>query len=127
NGRLRSTNLILDSVPADILSRLEPALKTVSLAKEQFLYQEEDRLNYIYFPETAVISEFKILEDGRMVEVAVTGKEGAIGLPALISDAHVAPNCAQVSQAGLAKRIDVETFEKIINADPKLRARMSHF
>jgi len=126
-GRLRSTNLILDCVPADILSRLEPALKTVSLAKEQFLYQEEDRLNYIYFPETAVISEFKILEDGRMVEVAVTGKEGAIGLPALISDSNVASNCAQVSQAGTAKRIDAETFQKVLNSDPRLRSKMSHF
>ena len=124
---VRSSNMILAGLPSDVYARLEPALKTVSLAKDQFLYQEVDRLNYIYFPETAVVSEFKILEDGRMVEIAVTGREGAIGLPSLISDAHVASNCAQVSQAGLAKRIDVETFEKIINSDVKLRAVMSHF
>jgi CRP-like cAMP-binding protein len=123
----RSSNLILAKLPADVYRRIEPGLKTVSLSKEQFLYQEEDRLNYIYFPETAVVSEFKILEDGRMVEIAVTGREGAIGLPSLMSDAHVASNCAQVSQAGLAKRIDVETFEKIINSDTELRAVMSHF
>jgi CRP-like cAMP-binding protein len=119
--------MILEAVPADILRVLEPSMKTVSLSKEQFLYQEEDRLNYIYFPETAVISEFKILEDGRMVEVAVTGKEGAIGLPTLIAESHVAPNCAQVSQAGTAKRIDAETFEKVLRSDERLRAKMSHF
>ena len=120
-------NLILRAIPADIYRVLEPSIKTVSLAKEQFLYQEEDRLNYVYFPETAVISEFKILEDGRMVEIAVTGREGAIGLPTIISDSHVAPSCAQVSQAGTAKRIDVETFEKALHADEPLRHRMSHF
>lgn len=124
---VRPSNLILRSLPADVYRSLEPSLRTVSLAKEQFLYQEEDRLNYIYFPETAVISEFKILEDGRMVEVAVTGREGAIGLPALISDAHVAANCAQVSQAGTARRIDAETFERTLNSDPKLRAEVSRF
>jgi len=123
---VRPLNSILRAVPAEIYRTLEPSLKTVSLAKEQFLYQEEDRLNYIYFPETAVISEFKILEDGRMVEVAVTGKEGAIGLPMLISDSHVAANCAQVSQAGTARRIDVETFEKLLRSNESLRLQMSH-
>ena len=120
-------NLILSAIPAEIRRVLEPSLKTVSLAKEQFLYQEEDKLNYIYFPETAVISEFKILEDGLMVEVAVTGREGAIGLPSLISDMHIAANCAQVSQAGIAKRIDAETFEKVLRSDERLRNRLSHF
>lgn len=127
DGPVRPANLILSAIPAEIRRVLEPSLKTVSLAKEQFLYQEEDRLNYVYFPETAVISEFKILEDGRMVEVAVTGREGAIGLPSLISDMHVAANCAQVSQAGIAKRIDAETFEKILRSDERLRNRLSHF
>jgi CRP-like cAMP-binding protein len=126
-GSARPSNLILASLPAETYRQLEGSLKLVSLAKEQFLYQEEDRLNYIYFPETAVISEFKILEDGRMVEVAVTGREGAIGLPSLLSDAHVASNCAQVSQAGTARRIDAETFEKMLNSDAKLRAKVSHF
>jgi CRP-like cAMP-binding protein len=125
--RQQPGNLILAAIPAELRSLIEPALKTVSLSKEQFLYQEEDRLNYIYFPETAVISEFKILEDGRMVEVAVIGKEGAIGLPTLISEQHVASNCAQVSQAGTATRIDVETFEKFLHSNEKLRVRMSSF
>lgn len=124
---VKPTNLILKAIPADIYRVLEPSLKTVSLSKEQFLYQEEDRLDYVYFPETAVISEFKILEDGRMVEVAVTGREGAIGLPTIISDSHVAQNCAQVSQAGTAKRVDAETFEKLLSSNDKLRARLSHF
>ena len=124
--QVRPANLILNAIPADIRRALEPSLKTVSLAKEQFLYQEEDRLNYVYFPETAVISEFKILEDGRMVEIAVTGREGAIGLPTLFSDMHRAANCAQVSQAGTAKRVDAETFEKLLRSNEKLRSRLSH-
>ena len=124
--QVRPANLILNAIPADVRRVLEPSLKTVSLAKEQFLYQEEDRLNYVYFPETAVISEFKILEDGRMVEIAVTGREGAIGLPTLFSDMHRAANCAQVSQAGTAKRVDAETFEKLLRSNEKLRSRLSH-
>lgn len=120
-------NEILHALPADMQLLLAPTFKTVNLKKEEFLYQEDDRLDFIYFPITAVVSEFKMLEDGRMVEIAVTGKEGAIGLPSIFSDSHVAANFTQVSQAGTATRIDAVTFEKLIRHNEKLRTALSHF
>ncbi|MBK8464770.1 MAG: Crp/Fnr family transcriptional regulator [Chloracidobacterium sp.] len=120
-------NLILSTLPEEMLKLLRPALKPVLLTKEQFLYQEEDRLEFIYFPETAVVSEFKILEDGRMVEIAVTGKEGAVGLSSMFSNSHFAPNCTQVSQAGTARRIDTEAFDKLLRSNEKVRTSLSHF
>jgi len=123
----QTANLILGAMPAEMGKMLIPALKPVMLTKEQFLYQEEDRLDYIYFPETSVVSEFKILEDGRMVEIAVTGREGAVGLSSVYSDSHVMANCTQVSQAGTAQRIDTETFEKILLSNEKVRVGLSHF
>jgi CRP-like cAMP-binding protein len=122
-----TTNLILSALPAEMNRALMPSLKPVVLTKEQFLYQEEDKLEFIYFPETAVVSEFKILEDGRMVEIAVTGKEGAVGLPAIFSDSHFSPNCTQVSQAGAAQRVDAEIFEKVLRSNDKIRTNLSHF
>lgn len=120
-------NLILGSLPKEMSKLLKPSMKPVMLKKEQFLYQAEDRLEYLYFPETAVISEFKILDDGRMVEIAVTGKEGAIGLSSMFSDSHFAQNCTQVSQAGSAQRVDAVAFEKLIRQDEKIRTGLSHF
>lgn len=127
NWSVGTSNLILNALPAEMNRILKPSLKPVILTKEQFIYQEEDRLDYIYFPETAVVSEFKILEDGRMVEIAVTGKEGAVGLSSLFSDSHFAPNCTQVSQAGTANRVDFETFEKLLRSNEKTRTSLSHF
>ncbi|MEO7539896.1 MAG: Crp/Fnr family transcriptional regulator, partial [Pyrinomonadaceae bacterium] len=121
-----SSNLILTALPRDVQKLLEPLLRSVTLTKEQFLYQEDDTLEFIYFPETAVVSEFKILEDGRMVEIAVTGREGAVGLSSLFSDSLVASNCTQVSQAGTARKIDAETFEKLMRTNDKLRKELSH-
>jgi CRP-like cAMP-binding protein len=120
-------NLVLKSLPAEAYALLEPFMKTVSLAKEQFLYQEDGRLEYLYFPITAVVSEFKILEDGRMVEIAVTGREGAIGLSSMFSPSHLAPNCTQVTQAGTAKRIDAVNFERILRSNPALRESLIMF
>jgi CRP-like cAMP-binding protein len=120
-------NLILNTLPADLQKLIEPHLRPVTFTKEQFIYQEGDELEFIFFPETAVISEFKILEDGRMVEIAVTGKEGAIGLSTLFSDSHLSPNCCQVSQAGTARKIDVETFDKLLRGNDRLRHGLSRF
>jgi len=122
-----TVNLILNALPAEMHRVLKPSLKPVVLTKEQFLYQEEDRLDYIYFPITSVISEFKILEDGRMVEIAVTGREGAVGISSLFSDSHVAPNCTQVSQAGTAQRVDAETLDRLLRSNEKIRTSLSHF
>lgn len=122
-----TSNLILTGLPDDVSRILAPSLKQVVLTKEQFLYQEDDRLDFVYFPDTAVVSEFKILEDGRMVEIAVTGREGAVGLSSIFSDSHRAPNCTQVSQAGTAKRLDAVTFERLLRSNENLRMGLSRF
>jgi CRP-like cAMP-binding protein len=122
-----TSNLILTGLPDEMSRILAPSLKQVVLTKEQFLYQEGDRLDYIYFPDTAVISEFKILEDGRMVEIAVTGREGAVGLTSIFSDSHRAPNCTQVSQAGTAKRVDAVTFERLLRSNENLRNSLGRY
>ncbi len=122
-----SGNALLNTLSMDMRCALAPSLKPVVLRKEQFLYQEEDRLDFLYFPITAVVSEFKTLEDGRMVEISVTGKEGAVGLSSIFSDSHVASNCIQVSQAGTANRVDAESFEKLMRSNEKIRTDLSHF
>jgi CRP-like cAMP-binding protein len=127
DNQAKAGNLIINSLPADLQKLIEPLLRPVTLTKEQFIYQEGDELECIYFPETAVVSEFKILEDGRMVEIAVTGKEGAIGLSSMFSDSHMSPNCCQVSQAGTARKIDVETFDRLLRSNERLRHGLSHF
>ena len=73
----------------------------------------------------SVVSEFKMLEDGRMVEIAVTGREGAIGLSSIYGDMAI-QNSIQVSQAGTALKIDADTFLRMLNSSESLRMRLSH-
>lgn len=115
----KPVNLVLKDLPSQMLERMRPHLRTVFLAKEQFLFQQDDRIEYVYFPETAVISELRILEDGRMVEIAITGKEGAAGLSAVCCSSKLA-NCTQVSQAGSALRIETAVLLRITRQIPEL-------
>ncbi|MFM9903559.1 MAG: Crp/Fnr family transcriptional regulator [Pyrinomonadaceae bacterium] len=127
NSSVGSANALLSTLPPQIHTALGPSLKHVILRKEEFIYQEEDRLDYLYFPLTAVVSEFKMLDDGRMVEIAVTGKEGAVGLSSIFAGSHVAPNYTQVSQAGTANRVDADVFAKLLRSNEKIRTDLSHF
>src|ERR1035437_1804546 len=114
-----SSNQLLKSLPSQQFNSLRPSLRSVFLEAEQFLYLQDAPLDYVYFPETAVISELRTLEDGRMVEIAITGREGAVGLSALFCSSRVA-NCTQVSQAGSAVRIESSVLVKMARLDPEL-------
>ncbi len=114
-----SSNLLLSELPKDLFDKLRPSLRAVYLEEDQYLYLQDGRLDYLYFPETAVISELRTLEDGRMVEVAITGREGAVGFSSLICSSRVA-NCTQVSQAGSAVKIEAPVFKKMLRVNPEL-------
>jgi CRP-like cAMP-binding protein len=114
-----SSNQLLRSLPLSLFNSLRRSLRSVFLEDEQFLYLQDAPLDYVYFSETAVISEMRTLEDGRMVEIAITGREGAVGLSAMFCSSRVA-NCTQVSQAGSAVRIESSVLVKMARLNPEL-------
>lgn len=116
---VKTPNLVLSSIPETVFERLAPWMRRMSLHKEEFLFQPDDDAEFIYFPESAAVSEFRILEDGRMVEVAIVGRDGAIGLSKLFCSSKI-PNCVQVSQAGLAIRVNAAEVRRTIRQDPKI-------
>jgi len=118
-----SSNTVLRGLSQRHFDILRPHLRRVHLAKEQFLYQQDDELCSVYFPESAVVSEFHILDDGRMVEVSITGREGAIGIACLYGSERVA-NCVQVSQAGYALKIESSILQKLSRQDPTLASEL---
>jgi CRP-like cAMP-binding protein len=77
------------------------------LKKDQFIFQQGQKHEFVYFPESAVISKFHILEDGRTIEVEVTGREGALGVTSLFNSPN-AINCAQVCIPGTAYKVESE-------------------
>jgi CRP-like cAMP-binding protein len=98
-------------LPNVLLNKIRPLLKYTQLAKDDYLFQQDDRVDFVYFPETAVISEFQMLADGRTIEVAVTGPESAVGIASVWSTSP-AVNCAQVCVGGSAYRIEADVLER---------------
>jgi CRP-like cAMP-binding protein len=97
------------------------SMETVYLASGEYIFQPDDFVQHIYFPETAVVSEFQILEDGKTNEVIMTGNEGAIGINSIFY-AHPSPNWTQVLISGKALRMDAEICRREMNSLPNFRA-----
>lgn len=104
-------NKILAAYSAESFSQISSFLEKVSFCGDEYIHQPDDTIYYVYFPETVVMSELQILEDGRTVETAMIGKEGVTGLSTLFNSQSV--NCwTQVSLPGDALRIDLQILKE---------------
>lgn len=114
-------NQLLSAAFNRIIINLSPFMEQVIFKGNEYLYNPDDKIEYVYFPETAVISEFQILEDGRTVEVAMTGKEGILGFMPLLKRCSPT-NWTQVFVPGKAYKLNSHIFERETAKDPKLQA-----
>lgn len=78
-------NDLLAALPADVYARLAPTLGSTPLKLKRFLHKPGEPIDQVYFPGGGFVSVVTILKDGGMVEVATIGREGMLGMPALVN------------------------------------------
>jgi len=66
----RSRTEFSPPLPAEDYERILPDLKAVPLKYRVSLHEAGDKMPYIYFPSTGVISMLTVMEDGNAVEIA---------------------------------------------------------
>ena len=73
-------NHLLAALPADELANIKSKLKPVSLELGESLYESGDKMDYAYFPTTAIISMLYIMENGATAEIGIIGNDGLLGV-----------------------------------------------
>ncbi|MBD2293685.1 Crp/Fnr family transcriptional regulator [Anabaena sphaerica FACHB-251] len=86
NNLLHSNNKLIAALPNSVFKRIAPHLELVSLSSGQSIYEAEESIKYIYFPEKAVISLLCVMENGSSVEVGLVSSEGMVGIPVILGD-----------------------------------------
>lgn len=104
------TNKLLGALRGEDFTRLLPHLEPVAISTGSYLYEFGESIDFVYFPETAVISHVHILEDGGATAAAVVGSEGIVGLSALFDD-QPSTNWIQVTIGGSALKISTEVIK----------------
>lgn len=103
-------NLLIAGLPATVLQRLRPHLQTVTLPQGQVLYEAGSEMSYAYFPTTAVVSRECQTTDGALMQLAVVGNEGMVGVELFLGGA-AKPTFAVVQSAGELLRLPARTIQ----------------
>ncbi|MGH9407729.1 MAG: Crp/Fnr family transcriptional regulator [Terriglobia bacterium] len=102
-----SRNHILARLPERELKRLLPHLRSVAFPLKKVIYRPGERIRYVYFPQDSVVSMIAPMDDGRSVEVNLIGREGVVGVRAILtrrtyrhdSVVQIAGGCLRISAA----------------------------
>jgi CRP-like cAMP-binding protein len=98
------TNRLLAALPEADYRALAPGLQPVALAPGLALYESGRPQPWLYFPVSGIVSLLYVLEDGSSTEVALTGREGVVGI-SLFMGGGVTPSRAAVQVPGHAWRL----------------------
>ena len=82
-------NSLLASLPQEDYQRVSSQLTWRPLKVRQTLHKNGDPISEIYFPSRSVVSITNAMEDGGIVEVATVGREGLVGIGALLGNSMV--------------------------------------
>jgi Crp-like helix-turn-helix domain len=109
-GLALHNNLLVALKPTDF-ALLQPHLRALRLNKDEVLYEPGDEVHHVYFPLDPTLIAFRVvLEDGRAVETALVGREGAIC--GVVSQGRLpAYSRSVVLHEGPALRVGVEQLE----------------
>lgn len=105
-------NRLLGALTAEEYMCLAPYLEPVHVAQRQVLFEQDEPIRHVYFPETMVVSLMSRMKDGGTVEVGTTGFEGMTGLPLFLGDDRSTVRAfAQIP--GRALRMDADSFTRL--------------
>src|SRR3954468_15805641 len=104
-------NQLLAALPAADYERIRPNLEFLQLPLGLALYESGSRLGYVYFPTAGIVSLLYVMENGASAEIAVTGREGVVGI-ALFMEGETTPSRAVVQSAGHAYRLPAAVLKK---------------
>jgi CRP-like cAMP-binding protein len=111
-------NKILASLPPasrDWLRSLEP----VALLPGTVLYEPDENIEHVYFLTNALVSIVSTNLEGSGVEIGLIGREGMVGVPAILGG--ISPYRAIVQVGGEALRIGGKKLNEEFQRNPFLR------
>jgi CRP-like cAMP-binding protein len=119
-------NALLQALPNRELSAVIRGAERVELGLRQMLYNPNETITHVYFPEDGVVSLVSEMKDGSMIEVGTVGNEGMVGVPVFLG-AVSSPLRVFSQVPGVALKIKVEDFKRALANGSRLRASLDRY
>jgi CRP-like cAMP-binding protein len=119
-------NSILLSIPDDEFQNLRQDLQYVNLPQHSRLHEPRQKLDYLYFLNSGMVSLVFRTKDGDSVEVGVVGNEGFTPIP-VAGGLRSSPHLAVMQISGDGFKLKVSVLEELLNANPQLQATLLRY
>jgi CRP-like cAMP-binding protein len=116
-------NRLLLALPPGNLKRLLRELEEVRCQRGDILMDADSSLDYVFFPDSGVISVVAVYANGAIIEMATIGREGCSGLQAIFG-ARSSSARLLVQIPGNATRLSRAAFTRAMDSMPAFRRLM---
>ena len=101
--------LALPGIGPDLLQEM----RVVSFSVNQVLYEQGDKIEYLYFPLDSVASGLAIMEDGTTLETAMVGRESVVGVSTILGSG-LSRQWVWITVPGQAIQLDSRLLDKLL-------------
>ena len=121
-----AANQLLAALPGSALSLIEPHFTSVSLAAGAIVYEVGDEIDRVYFPSSGIASLQTVMKDGRAIDTALVGHNGALGAMAAYVPYRAAVRCV-VRSTITAFRIAAVEYRRAAAQEVALQMLVIHY
>jgi CRP-like cAMP-binding protein len=118
---------LLAALPAVDYNRILPELEVVPLKLKDILHKPGEPIQHVYFPGGGFCSMLTVLEDCSMVEIATIGREGMVGVSAVLDGTPVTSAAMVQGETDTCYRMKVDAFRREIERRGAFHELMAHF
>src|SRR6202167_4576540 len=118
-------NRLLLALPPSNLKHLMPELEFIRCHRDQVLKDADSSLDYVFFPETGVVSVVAVYDDGSIIEMATIGREVCTAVQAVFGAkrssvrllVQIPRNAAKMSPAAFTRAMgSMPSFQSLMYA-----------
>ncbi|HEY9285445.1 MAG TPA: Crp/Fnr family transcriptional regulator [Pyrinomonadaceae bacterium] len=122
----RISNHILAALSPDERENLSRHFEYVNLSRGQAVVEPDESIRDVYFPCGALVSLVSLLSDGSTAEVNIVGRDGLVGLPAILGVGRT-PMRAVVLIPGAAVKVRADVLRAAFGRGGALQSRILRY
>jgi CRP-like cAMP-binding protein len=107
--------------------RVAQSLDTVPLKLKSLIHRAGDPVEHVYFPGGGFCSMLTVLKDGSMVEVATIGREGMVGVTAVLDGNPVSSTSMVQGETDTCYRMTADAFRREMDRRGVFYELLTHY
>ncbi|MFN2406858.1 MAG: Crp/Fnr family transcriptional regulator [Pyrinomonadaceae bacterium] len=111
---------------AEARDLIVPHLKVVTLERNHVLYEQGDKIDYVYFAVDSAVSSLVIMEDGTTLETLLVGNDGLVGISAILGSG-ISREWLWVLVAGTAIQLEAKYLDTLFLRNERALKSLLHF